>query len=105
VKRLHLHVGVDDIARAVGFYSALFGTRPCCGGATYANWRVDDPPVNFAARVGRRPRGLAHLGLETDTPADLAPIDRALHRHARVSAAVPWEVSVRKHVVQKEPAS
>jgi hypothetical protein len=44
---------------------------------TYANWRVDDPPLNLAASIGHGPTDLAHFGLEVDSPADLQPIDRA----------------------------
>lgn len=99
MKRLHLHVAVDDLEKAVGFYSVLFETRPCCAGPTYANWRVDDPPVNFAASIGRRPQGPAHFGLEVDTPPDLQAIDRVLRGRFRSSGAMPWEVSVRKQAV------
>ena len=28
MKRLHVHVAVEDLAKSVGFYSALFGTQP-----------------------------------------------------------------------------
>ena len=28
MKRMHVHVGVDDISNAIGFYSALFASQP-----------------------------------------------------------------------------
>ena len=28
MKRLHVHVGVEDLGRSVAFYSTLFGTEP-----------------------------------------------------------------------------
>ena len=28
MKRLHIHVSVEDLARSVRFYSALFAARP-----------------------------------------------------------------------------
>ncbi|MFX4827880.1 glyoxalase/bleomycin resistance/dioxygenase family protein, partial [Acinetobacter baumannii] len=28
MKRLHLHVAVDDLTQSIGFYSALFATEP-----------------------------------------------------------------------------
>jgi catechol 2,3-dioxygenase-like lactoylglutathione lyase family enzyme len=105
MKRLHVHVFVDDLSRAVAFYSDLFRIGPCCGGSTYANWRVDEPPVNFAASVGQGSINPAHFGLEVESPADLRPIDRALHGPFRKSAAVPWEVSVRKRPIRKEYTS
>jgi catechol 2,3-dioxygenase-like lactoylglutathione lyase family enzyme len=101
MKRLHIHVSVDDLTRAVGFYSGLLGAKPCCRGSNFANWRVDEPPVNFAASIGHGPVGGLHLGLEVDGSDDLRPIDRVLHSAARSAAGLPWEVSVRKQPVQK----
>jgi catechol 2,3-dioxygenase-like lactoylglutathione lyase family enzyme len=104
MRRLHVHVSVDDLEHAVRFYSDVFDTQPCCG-ATFANWQVDQPPVNFAASVGHRPPGALHLGLEVDAPADLTPIDRILHGAAPLAAGLPWEVSVRRQPVRKERKS
>jgi catechol 2,3-dioxygenase-like lactoylglutathione lyase family enzyme len=64
MKRLHVHVSVRDLERARRIYSDLFDSQPCCGGATFANWRVDNPPANFAASIERRPESVLHLGLE-----------------------------------------
>jgi hypothetical protein len=104
VKRLHLHIRVPDLEQAVGFYSDLFATRPCCGGSTGVNWRIEEPALNLAVSIahGGRSVGLAHFGLEVDSPADLRPIDRILQGPLRSAAAVPWEVSVRKQPVQKD---
>jgi catechol 2,3-dioxygenase-like lactoylglutathione lyase family enzyme len=96
MKRIHVHVSVDDLKTAIRFYSDLLDARPCCGGSTFVNWRLDDPPVNFAASVGHGPRGALHFGLEVEGAADLRPIDRILHGASWSAAAVPWEVSVRK---------
>jgi hypothetical protein len=86
---------------AVRFYSDLFEARTCCGGTTYANCRVDDPPLNLAASIGHGPADLAHFGLEVDSPADLQR-SIALRGPFRSSAAVPREVSVRRQPVRKE---
>lgn len=96
MKRLHLHVAVDNLAKAVGFYSGLFKARPCCAGTTYANWRVDEPPVNFAASIVPGRRGPIHFGLEVDSSAELRNVDRLLRRAPPAAAVLPWEVSVRK---------
>jgi hypothetical protein len=100
VKRLHLHVIVESLPDAVRFYSGLFATKPCCGGPGYANWRIDQPALNLAASVTNRPTGLAHFGLEVETPAELSAIDRVLHGSA--TGTVPWEVSVTSQPVPKE---
>lgn len=105
MKRLHVHVSVNDIAKAIGFYSGLFKSRPCCAGTNYANWRVDELAINFATSIGRGPRGAMHFGLEVDTPADLQKIDRVLKGPFRSSSALPWEVSVRKPKIRKDLAS
>jgi hypothetical protein len=105
VKRLHLHVLVDSLPAAVRFYSDLFDTAPCCGGKSYANWRIDEPPVNLAASVTDRPTGIAHFGLEAESPGELTATDRVLHGSLRRSGAVPWEISVRKRPVRKERPS
>lgn len=105
MKRLHLHVSVSDLAKAIGFYSELFNSRPCCAGLNYANWRVDEPAVNFAASIDHGPRGAMHFGLEVDTSADLQKTDRVLQSASRSLTALPWELSVRKATIRKEFAS
>lgn len=56
MKRLHVHVSVDDIAQSVRFYSTLFAAEPTVIKPDYAKWMLDDPRVNFAisARSGGR---------------------------------------------------
>jgi len=105
MKRLHLHVVVESLPDAIRFYSGLLDTSPCCGGGNYANWRVDQPPLNLAASLADRPAGIAHFGLEVENPAELTTIDRVLHRHARTPGNIPWEVSVRKQPIREETRS
>jgi hypothetical protein len=102
MKRLHLHVVVESLPDAIRFYSGLFDAPPCCGGASHASWRVEEPPVNLAASVANRPTGLAHFGFEVESPSDLPAIDRVLHGAVPPSGTLPWEVSVRKQPVRKE---
>jgi catechol 2,3-dioxygenase-like lactoylglutathione lyase family enzyme len=72
MKRLHLHVAVEDLERSVGFYSTLFGTRPSVARDDYAKWMLEDPRVNFAISArGATTPGLDHLGIQTETPEDL----------------------------------
>ena len=54
MKRLHVHVSVEDIAQSVRFYSTLFAAEPAVTKPDYAKWMLDDPRVNFAisARSG-----------------------------------------------------
>jgi predicted enzyme related to lactoylglutathione lyase len=74
MKRFHVHLHVDDLARSIGFYSQLFATQPARQEADYAKWMLQDPPVNFAISTrGSRP-GIDHLGIQTDDAAELAEL-------------------------------
>ena len=43
MKRLHVHVSVDDLAKSIQFYSTLFVAEPTVTRADYAKWMLDDP--------------------------------------------------------------
>jgi catechol 2,3-dioxygenase-like lactoylglutathione lyase family enzyme len=71
MKRLHVHVAVEDLARSIRFYSTLFAAPPTVEKPDYAKWMLDDPRVNFAISArGRRP-GIDHLGIQVETQAEL----------------------------------
>jgi catechol 2,3-dioxygenase-like lactoylglutathione lyase family enzyme len=78
MKRMHIHVGVDDLAQSVGFYTTLFGTAPTRVEADYAKWLLDDPRVNFAISTGHAGRGIEHLGIQVETAAELADVGARL---------------------------
>ncbi|MGO8969137.1 MAG: ArsI/CadI family heavy metal resistance metalloenzyme [Myxococcaceae bacterium] len=71
MKRLHVHVAVDEIERSVRFYSALFGATPSVLKSDYAKWMLDDPRVNFAISSRGRVAGLDHLGIQVEDSAEL----------------------------------
>lgn len=72
MKRLHVHVAVDDLGRAIGFYSTLFAAPPTVVKPDYAKWMLEDPRVNFAisARAGRT-GGVDHLGIQVESDGEL----------------------------------
>lgn len=72
MKRMHIHVGVDNIADAVKFYSALFGAEPDKQKPDYAKWMLDDPRINFAISTRSGKQGLDHLGIQVDDEAELS---------------------------------
>ena len=74
MKRFHVHVHVDDLARNIGFYSKLFAAEPARREADYAKWMLDDPPVNFAISTRGRQPGIDHLGIQTDDATELAAL-------------------------------
>jgi catechol 2,3-dioxygenase-like lactoylglutathione lyase family enzyme len=74
MKRLHLHVSVPDLNQSIAFYSTLFGVGPTVTKNDYAKWLIDDPRVNFAISQRDRAAGLEHVGLQVDSPAELAEL-------------------------------
>lgn len=74
MKRIHIHVGVDDLDRSIRFYSALFGAEPVKTKTDYAKWMLDDPGVNFAISTRARKSGVDHLGLQTDEESELQEV-------------------------------
>jgi catechol 2,3-dioxygenase-like lactoylglutathione lyase family enzyme len=86
MNRFHVHISVDDLARNIRFYSAMFGAPPTVEKPDYAKWMLEDPRVNFAISQRGAPAGLNHLGLQVDAAEEL----QALRQ--RVDAA---EISAR----------
>ena len=74
MKRMHVHVGVDDLAQSTRFYSALFGAEPTVTKPDYAKWMLDDPRLNFAISAGHATRGIEHLGIQAEDDAELAEV-------------------------------
>ena len=74
MKRLHLHVGVDDLGASIRFYETLFGAAPTVRHDDYAKWMLDDPRVNFAISARDRAAGLDHVGIQTDSAEELGAI-------------------------------
>lgn len=72
MKRLHIHVAVEDLSRSIGFYSTLFGAPPTVVKSDYAKWMLDDPRVNFAISDRGSARGIDHLGIQVDTREELS---------------------------------
>lgn len=71
MKRLHVHVAVDDIAKSIPFYSALFASEPSVVKTDYAKWMLEDPRVNFAISSRGRAAGLDHLGIQVESKDEL----------------------------------
>jgi hypothetical protein len=80
MKRLHVHVAVDDLSQSIGFYSELFASRPSVIKTDYAKWMLDDPRVNFAISTRGRKAGLDHLGIQVENKDELYEVYDRLHR-------------------------
>jgi catechol 2,3-dioxygenase-like lactoylglutathione lyase family enzyme len=71
MKRLHVHIAVNDIQQSIGFYSALFAAQPAVVKTDYAKWMLDDPRVNLAISTRGREPGLDHLGIQVENAGEL----------------------------------
>jgi catechol 2,3-dioxygenase-like lactoylglutathione lyase family enzyme len=84
MKRLHVHVSVDDLPHSIGFYSALFAAEPTVVKDDYAKWMLEDPRVNFAISTRGRQPGLDHLGIQVENTEELREVYARLDRAGRM---------------------
>lgn len=78
MKRMHLHVSVDDLSKSIAFYSTLFGAEPSVTKPDYAKWMLDDPRVNFAISAQGAAAGVDHVGIQVDDRDELATLAQRL---------------------------
>ena len=75
MKRMHVHVGVNDLDASIHFYSTLFGVEPTVTEHDYAKWMLDDPRVNFAISAGHHAaKGIEHLGIQVESSEELSEV-------------------------------
>jgi len=80
MKRLHVHVSVDDLDKSIRFYSTLFAAEPTVTKSDYAKWMLEDPRVNFAISQRGDEPGVRHLGIQVDNRTELADVYSRLQR-------------------------
>jgi len=80
MKRLHVHISVENLANSIGFYSTLFATEPTLVKTDYAKWMLDDPRVNFAISQRGAAIGLNHLGVQVESVDELAEMHTRLQK-------------------------
>lgn len=80
MKRMHIHIGVDDIENSVKFYNALFGAEPVKLMPDYAKWMLEDPRINFAISTRVSQKGVNHLGLQVDNEVELNDVRQRLQQ-------------------------
>jgi catechol 2,3-dioxygenase-like lactoylglutathione lyase family enzyme len=83
MKRLHVHVAVDDLSQSIQFYSALFAAEPIITKPDYAKWMLDDPKVNFAISQRSKDMGVDHLGIQVETEDELKELYGRLRQAGR----------------------
>ena len=80
MKRMHVHVAVENLHQSIGFYSALFDANPAVVKPDYAKWMLDDPRVNFAISTRGREPGLDHLGIQVEDKIELHEVYARLRK-------------------------
>jgi len=84
MKRLHMHVGVADLDKSIGFYSVLFGSEPSVTKPDYAKWMLEDPRVNFAISLrDGATKGVEHVGIQVEDKAELDEVYERLQKADR----------------------
>ena len=76
MKRIHVHVSVDDLDANVRFYSSMFGAAPAVLKPDYAKWMLDDPRINFAISSRGLKPGVDHLGVQVESESELTELRR-----------------------------
>ncbi len=87
MKRFHVHVAVDDLAKNINFYSGLFGAQPTVNKDDYAKWMLDDPRINFAISSRGSAPGVNHMGLQAESAEELTGL-HAQHQAAELAMNV-----------------
>ena len=74
MKRLHMHVSVENLEASIRFYESLFGAPPTVVKPDYAKWMLEDPRVNLAISSRGRSPGVDHVGIQVDSREELADL-------------------------------
>jgi hypothetical protein len=80
MKRLHVHVAVQNLESSIRFYSQLFAAKPTVVKNDYAKWMLDDPRVNFAISARGVAAGIEHLGIQVENKDELLEVYGRLQR-------------------------
>lgn len=78
MSRFHMHVAVSDLERSTRYYTAVFGAKPTVIKDDYVKWSLEDPRINFAISSRGRQTGLDHVGIQTESGAELAALQARL---------------------------
>jgi lactoylglutathione lyase len=74
MKRFHVHAHVENLQASIAFYTKLFAAEPTRVENDYAKWMLEDPRINFAISTRGNQPGIDHLGIQTDSQAELAEL-------------------------------
>ncbi len=87
MSRIQLALDVDDLEASIAFYTRLLGVGPAKTKPGYANFAVAEPPLKLVLLENPgRGGGLNHLGIEVETPAEVAAETERLRETGLLSA-------------------
>ena len=83
MSRVQLALRVADLEGSIAFYSKLFGAQPAKRRPGYANFAIAEPPLKLVLIEGSpgEPTRMDHLGVEVETPAEVAAATARLTAH------------------------
>jgi catechol 2,3-dioxygenase-like lactoylglutathione lyase family enzyme len=88
VSRVQLALNVTDLDAAIDFYSKVFATEPNKVKPGYANFAIADPPLKLVLFEGPEGGTLNHLGVETETAAEVAAAEARLSEDGLATTGV-----------------
>ena len=80
MKRLHMHIAVNELSESINFYSTLFNSSPSVERDDYAKWDLAEPAINFAISKRGHTSGINHLGIQVDSEDELEEIAQRLDK-------------------------
>lgn len=83
MKRMHVHVSVENVEQSIRFYTTLFAAEPTVLKSDYAKWMLEDPRVNFAISKRGARLGIEHLGIQVENEGELVEVYDRLSRAER----------------------
>ena len=78
--KLHVSMRVEELDKAVEFYSTLFNCQPVVVRENYAKWDVENPAVNFVIEAGRESTGFDHIGIQVENDVELDDLATRMKR-------------------------
>ncbi len=80
MRRLHIHISVNELSESINFYSTIFNSPPSFEREDYAKWDLKEPSINFAISNRDHTGGINHLGIQVDSENELEEIAKRLDK-------------------------
>ena len=77
MKKMHIHIRVENLQQNHIFYSKLFGANPVVIKEDYMKWEVDELNLNFSITEAKD-TGIEHLGIQVADSDQLSTMNKQL---------------------------